>query len=102
MSKMNIVLGIALLLTTGIAGIFAFKTSEAVSEPRWEYMIVSVPDSMFNEQLNKLGASGWEMVFARRASDGNAPHPTMSYEMIFKRHAHGEAQGIQKRPSLLP
>lgn len=103
MSKAVIALGIALLVTSAATGAFTFATSKAVSDPRWEYMILSVPDEMFTQQLDRLGANGWEMVFARRASDGNTTHSTMSYEMIFKRHASGAtAFENAKVPKLLP
>jgi hypothetical protein len=102
MSKAILALGIVLLVTTAATGTFAFTTSKAVSDPRWEYMILSVPDDMFTQQLDRLGANGWEMVFARRASDGNTPHPTMSYEMIFKRHATATPLENAKAPKLLP
>jgi hypothetical protein len=51
----------------------------------WEYRIEAVPDTGFQDAINKLGANGWDLVFARRASDGNTNNPTMNYEMIFKR-----------------
>ena len=51
----------------------------------WEYHIEAVPDLSFNTRMNQLGQEGWELVTARRASDGDTDNPTMSYEMIFKR-----------------
>ena len=52
---------------------------------QWEYIIVSVPDDSFTKDMNQYGDAGWELVFARRASDGDTYMPTFSYEMIFKR-----------------
>jgi len=55
---------------------------------KWEYKIEAVNDLTFNTDINKLGAEGWELVFARRASSGPADataKPEFSYEMIFKR-----------------
>ena len=49
---------------------------------QWEYQIESVTDANWDTGMKKLGDQGWELVFARRASDGN---DHMSYEMIFKR-----------------
>ncbi len=51
---------------------------------RWEYTIVSSSDSVVADVLTKLGASGWELVFARRAVDADK---VAVYEMIFKRSA---------------
>lgn len=49
----------------------------------WEYKIFSPRDFNFEMEVNAMGADGWELVSARRAtsSDGGSP----SYEMIFKR-----------------
>lgn len=70
-----------------LLGVTAWK---AFSPPptAWEYKIESIQDSEFTDKTNALGKEGWEVVFARRASDGDSPDgtpPTMLYEMIFKR-----------------
>jgi hypothetical protein len=56
--------------------------SEVAVVPKWEYRCESVSDSYFESGMNRLGAEGWEMVAARRASGSD---DEMSYEMIFKR-----------------
>jgi hypothetical protein len=48
------------------------------------YYIESVPDTGFSKEMNRLGADGWELVFARRAKDSDSD--SFAYEMIFKRH----------------
>lgn len=59
---------------------------EKVNAPiQWEYRIESFPDRSFDQRVNAMGRDGWELVFARRASDGSDYSPTFSYEMIFKR-----------------
>lgn len=73
-----------------VLGMFVFpffrSAFEQVSPAQeWEYKIVSVADSSFDYQVNDYGKRGWELVFARRASDGNTSFATFSYEMIFKR-----------------
>src|ERR1051326_2821642 len=44
----------------------------------WEYRIESLPDRTFDQRINALGQEGWELVFARRASDGSDYSPTFS------------------------
>ena len=49
---------------------------------QWEYRIESPSDTVFSTMMDQYGREGWELVAARRASDGGG---TMSYECIFKR-----------------
>lgn len=61
-------------------------TPTTVVIPRWDYMIRSVPDLSFTYVMTELGSAGWELVFARRASNGETGGlMVMSYECIFKR-----------------
>lgn len=55
------------------------------SQEKWEYKVEAPSDYGLTEKLNRLGAQGWEVVSARRASDGSSYSPTFSYEIIFKR-----------------
>jgi hypothetical protein len=73
---------ILLLFCTGLLTWHTFKSPQ-----KWEYRIESIPDISFDSEINRLGAQGWEMVFARRASSGSdlSEKPTFSYEIIFKR-----------------
>jgi hypothetical protein len=50
----------------------------------WQYMIAAPKDTELKAVVDRLGADGWELILARRASDGSTP-ATMSYEMIFKK-----------------
>ena len=52
---------------------------------QWQYTIAAPKDEELKTVTDKLGANGWELVFARRASDGDPRNPKMSYEMIFKK-----------------
>ena len=52
---------------------------------KWEYGVVAVKDEEFDKDMGKLGEAGWEVVSARRASDGNTDSPKFSYEFIIKR-----------------
>lgn len=55
--------------------------------PTWDYLIEPVADGMFDGRMASLGADGWELVFARRASSGRFgdDDSEMLYECIFKR-----------------
>lgn len=58
----------------------------------WQYAISTPKDADLRSVMDRMGGDGWELVFARRASDGSPINPTMSYEMIFKkRGAAGDA-----------
>lgn len=50
--------------------------------PKWEYGIEWFEDNDFATSVNKVGQEGWEMVFARRATNANEKY---GYEMIFRR-----------------
>lgn len=50
--------------------------------PKWEYHIASPSDLSLRESIDDLGAKGWEIVSARRATSS---YGDPSYEIIFKR-----------------
>src|ERR1044072_4006681 len=77
------------------------KTNEKINAPiQWEYRIESFPDRSFDQRINTMGRDGWELVFARRASDGADYSPTFSYEMIFKRPKRMESiKDKQEQPA---
>src|SRR5258708_7129671 len=97
--------GIALIIATSCSAVFAYQSyvlaeqTHALSlesaAQRWEYLIGSIPDDEFRGQMDKLGNERWEMIFARRASDGSDYKPKMSYELIFKRT-------VRPLPPILP
>jgi len=77
------------------------KTNEKISALiQWEYRIESFPDRSFDQRINAMGRDGWELVFARRVSDGSEYSPTFSYEMIFKRPKKVESESTEKESSL--
>jgi len=79
------------MLLVGILGFVAFPnfiqpqplevTPSRSNPPKWEYKIDSYPDESVVSTLNELGASGWEVIEARRATGGG----TASYEFILRR-----------------
>jgi hypothetical protein len=50
----------------------------------WQYVVIAPSDVQLRSEMDRMGSAGWELVSARRASNGETP-PTMSYEMIFKK-----------------
>lgn len=62
----------------------------------WEYRIEAIPDTSFSQTINEMGKEGWELVFARRASDGATYSPTFSYEIIFKRPKRAGSAPVEK------
>ena len=74
---------LALLALVSLAVVDAWRP-DLKAPQRWEYKTVFKPDLVLWIALDKLGAQGWELVFARRAmGDGQVA----GYEMIFKRSA---------------
>jgi hypothetical protein len=55
----------------------------AVRRPVWEYKILAPADAGLEAALNAEGKDGWEVVSARRATEGKAG--SFLYEMIMKR-----------------
>jgi hypothetical protein len=60
---------------------------------QWQYTIAAPKDDELKTAIDKLGADGWELVSARRASDGDTRNPKMSYEMIFKKRGSATVTG---------
>jgi hypothetical protein len=82
-------------IQTGITRVAAIE--DKINAPiQWEYKIESLPDRSFDQRINAMGKDGWELVFARRASDGSDYSPTFSYEMIFKRPRRVETETASK------
>lgn len=74
------------------------RVNQKINAPiQWEYRIESIPDRSFDQRINAMGRDGWELVFARRASDGSDYSPTFSYEMIFKRPKKIESDPSEKQ-----
>ena len=73
---------IALLgVLVGLLSFDTFGTNLGVAQS-WEYRLESPSDWSFESELNKFGQEGWELVFARRATNSSG---SASYEMILKR-----------------
>jgi len=85
--RLNI--AVALLLLLLLASIGSVFVHRAVPET-WQYTIAVPKDTELITVVNRMGADGWELVSARRASDGSTP-PNMSYEMIFKKRGVASA-----------
>ena len=69
----------------GVAGTTFLAAEELVAgqmNERWEYTVAALSDRDFENDGKLLGMDGWEIVSARRASDGTGE---FSYEVIAKR-----------------
>ena len=71
-----------LLLLQMLLPVLLREEPKPLQLPLWEYRIESIPDLNFESQMALLGGQGWELVFARRATDSR---DKALYEMIFKR-----------------
>lgn len=77
--------GPIIVLFAGIMFILRPDLQKKMFSTKWEYIIISFPDSELEEGMNKLGEEGWELVFARRAITGSGEFTRGVYEMIFRR-----------------
>lgn len=86
--QINVVIALLLLLVIA-AGLLTAKAYQPPAPPppitKWEYRIGSEPDTTLEAAISKLGAEGWELVFARRAVDSFDASAKGRYEMIFRR-----------------
>lgn len=81
-------LGLVLLVAFALLSAFCWFN---VLRPTWEYKVADLPDDGFTQQANALGARGWEIVSARRATTGDlgSGSATAEYELILKRRVRG-------------
>lgn len=78
----HVTLSALLAIIVAINALPLFKAGPIGAKPSFEYRVDAVPDLQFDERMSALGDDGWELVFARRASDSGS---TMMYEVILKR-----------------
>lgn len=78
---------VCLLLAINAALVGASVYHQVSEKPNdsFIYLTTAFPDEQLTEKLGQVGSRGWDLVTARRASDGNTYKPTFFYEMIFKR-----------------
>ena len=83
LSRAQLTLLIALIAAILLFHVVTWVIDHA-SRTQWEYKIESPSDRVFETEVDRLGADGWELVTARRvaADDGG---PGAKYELIFKR-----------------
>jgi hypothetical protein len=81
-TKLNV---IAILLVLVLVCLGGEMVLSRVPPEQWQYTIAAPKDEELKSVVDKLGASGWELVSARRVSNGDREDPKMSYEMIFKK-----------------
>ena len=82
--KLSGIIALLLIIACLLGAIALHIPAQGAIAPHWEYAIQDVPDDGFTQKMNDLGNQGWELVSARRASNGT-DSPTLSYKVIFKR-----------------
>ena len=82
----SMISSILVMLLLGFLVIFVL-TQEKPKEVQtsYEYKIISPDDLSLEKELDKSGADGWQVVFARRATSGSGYYSTAAYEMILMR-----------------
>ena len=98
--KMKPKMLLVLLAGCALLGVLAWRIhaegqAKQSPGPRWEYLRVEVSQYGWEQEMNKLGAEGWELVQVRRVVETfglrfkalleRGMTPTVSYEYIFKR-----------------
>jgi len=62
-----------------LVGLFVFTTvmvfsqNNSTSTVRWEYTVLNVKYTLFEEEANKLGAQGWELVSVSGVGSTSTP-----------------------------
>ena len=81
---LRILLSVSVILLIVIAVLLALQTFDHPPDI-WSYAIVAPKDEDLVKELNRVGALGWEVVSARRATSGEGSTAPASYELILKR-----------------
>jgi hypothetical protein len=75
---------------------------QAVAPDSWEYNIIAPKDEALQTDMQRLGAEGWEVVSARRATSSDENDKGARYELIFKRRRGWLTSLVPEPPSALP
>jgi hypothetical protein len=91
----TLVILIALLVSVQAFQAFQGFSTRAQS---WEYQIVAPADNELPTELRTLGAAGWEIVSARRATSEVNGRTVGIYELIMRRPMQELASGALPQP----
>jgi hypothetical protein len=58
----KIIVSVMLVGLLVFVAVMAFSQNNSTSTVRWEYTVLNVKYTLFEEEANKLGAQGWELV----------------------------------------
>ena len=61
---------VALLLLCAVVWT-TYAQKQADTKPTWEYMSMTVPDSVGGDRMNKAGEQGWELVAVTQPEGAN-------------------------------
>jgi hypothetical protein len=73
------------LLLLAVVALLAYDRFGPARVLQWQYTIIAPDDAMFDQEMNKLGRDGWELVSARRATSGSGYTSSAAYEVILKK-----------------
>lgn len=88
---MKLIAGL-LLIVIALLSVMLYRTYQP---EQWSYIVLAPKDESLIEELDKAGSLGYELVSARRASDGDKYSPKMSYEMVFKRRGAAPFRAVK-------
>jgi len=54
--------------------VVAFSQNNPTQPVRWEYFVLNVKYTLFEEEANKLGAQGWELVSVSGVGSMSSPY----------------------------
>lgn len=90
-----ILAGVCVLLGLFAWKLHAARQTDSPTKTQWEYIILAVPEHGRQDEMNKVGAQGWELIHVRRVVETfglrlrtlleRGITPDIHYEYIFKR-----------------
>lgn len=99
-SRIGVLLGVVLLLCiSGWAG-YTNAQKAATSDQKWEYLVfIPMPLAPLQDQLNRLGAQGWELVCVQVGTTGPVViEPAQSQSTVYRERGTEGTAFYFKRP----
>jgi hypothetical protein len=74
-----------LSILVALSAVQLLVSLKVIGTTKWEYRVESVSDLRFEAEANLFGSEGWQVVSARRATQGEGGPPV--YEFVLMRPA---------------